>query len=211
MADGAPATTEEPPAKKRKGDKGLPKGIFGDLPKLQARLPGFKVEGKACQKPIPGTYKDVDAAVAAQADAQQKLAAGGPEAVWPNWNAPAERNKRNEVRRSAAQALCLCSLRCQCCAQGSRREQERAAKRADASAKKWNHGAPLSKKSKGLGVQQGANGRFVAVGEKPRDPALPTSVPMPSAVEDIMDPGMRTMWEEQTVDGSGSAGPEPID
>ena len=45
MVDGAPAT--EPPAKKRKGEKGLPKGIFGDPPKLQARLPGFKVEGSA--------------------------------------------------------------------------------------------------------------------------------------------------------------------
>ena len=102
---------EEPPAKKRKGAKGNPPGIFGDAPKLQARLPGFKVDGKACQKPIPGVYKDMPAALAAQATAQQKLAAGGPEAVWPNWAAPAERNKRSVVRRSDPQLLCLCSLR----------------------------------------------------------------------------------------------------
>jgi hypothetical protein len=75
-----------------------------------------------------------------------------------------------------------------------------AEKRANGtSTKQWNPGAPLSKKSKGLGVHKGANGRFASVGEKPRDPALPTSVPMPSAVEDIMDPGMRAMWEEETV------------
>jgi hypothetical protein len=103
MADGA--TAEEPPAKKRKGEKNLPKGIFGDPPKLQVRIPGFKVDGKACQKPIPGTYKDVDAALAAQAEAQQKMAAGGPEAIWPNWAAPAERNKRGEVRRCYPQPL----------------------------------------------------------------------------------------------------------
>ena len=93
-----PVDPLKPPAKK-KGAKGNPPGIFGDPPKLQARLLGFKVDGKACQKPIPGTYKDVPAAVAAQAAAQQKLAAGGPEAVWPNWAAPPDRNARGTVRR----------------------------------------------------------------------------------------------------------------
>ena len=77
------APVEEPPAKKKKGSNAPAPGIFGNEPKLQARLLGFKVDGKACQKPIPGTYKNVDAALAAQAEAQQKLAAGGPEAVWP--------------------------------------------------------------------------------------------------------------------------------
>ena len=35
-----------------------------------------------------------------------------------------------------------------------------------------------------------------------RDPQLPTSVPMPSAVDDITDAGMRAMWE---TDGSRDA------
>ena len=85
-----------------------------------------------------------------------------------------------------------------------------AEKRANGtSTKKWNHGAPLSKKSKGLGVHKGENGRFVAAGDKPRDPQLPTSVPMPSAVEDITDAGMRAMWE---VEGSAEAlSIEPLD
>lgn len=87
-----------------------------------------------------------------------------------------------------------------------------AEKRANGTSKKqWNHGAPLSKKSKGLGVQKGKNGRFVSAGEKPRDPALPTSVPMPSTVEGITDSGMRAMWEQETASGSGAAGPEPLD
>ena len=94
----------EQPAKK-KGSKN-PLGIFGDPPKLQVRLLGFKVEGKAFQKPIPGTFKDVPAAEAAQAEAKQKLDAGGPEAVWPNWGAPSARNARGAVRRFAHQ----CSL-----------------------------------------------------------------------------------------------------
>ena len=68
--------------------------------KKQARLLGFKVNGKACQKPIPGLYHDVDAAVAAQANAQQRLEQGGPEFVWPKWAAAttAERNSRGMVR-----------------------------------------------------------------------------------------------------------------
>ena len=79
-------------------------------------------------------------------------------------------------------------------AQGSKRKLEMAEKRANGtSTKKWNHGAPLSKKPKGVGVQIGENGRFVAAGDKPRDKSLPTSVPMPSAVEDIADRGMRAI------------------
>ena len=95
----APVIDEaEPPLKKKRGDKwGVP-GIFGNPGKLQARLPGFMFEGKACQKPIPGTYKDLPAVVAAQAEAQQKLKEGGPMAVWPNWGAPNNRNARGTVR-----------------------------------------------------------------------------------------------------------------
>ena len=45
-----------------------------------------------------------------------------------------------------------------------------------------------------------------------RNPQLPTSMPMPSAVEDITHAGMRAMWEE--ADGSEVAAPaavEPLD
>ena len=38
-----------------------------------------------------------------------------------------------------------------------------------------------------------------------RNPQLPTSVPMPSSIEDICDPGMRAMW-----DMDGEAPPEPL-
>ena len=85
---------------------------------------------------------------------------------------------------------------------------EMAEKRANGtSTKKWNHGAPLSKKPKGLGVHKDEKGRFVAAGDKPRDKSLPTSVPMPSAVEDIGDRGMRAMWE---VEGSGPEVPATV-
>ena len=97
-AEQPPVEPMEQPAKKKKGSKGNPPGIFGDPPKLQARLLGFKVDGRACQKPIPGTFKDVPAALAAQAEAQQKLDAGGPVAVWPNWAALRERQARGTVR-----------------------------------------------------------------------------------------------------------------
>ena len=49
----------------------------------------------------------------------------------------------------------------------------------------------------------------VAKNKEERDPQLPTSVPMPSTVEDITDAGMRAMWEQQqTMDGE--APPEPL-
>ena len=90
----------EPPAKKKKGSKGNPPGIFdhnsGDK---QARLLGIKVDGKAYQRPIPGRFNDVEAALAAQAEAYQKFAAGGVEAVWPTAAPSAERNQRGQVHR----------------------------------------------------------------------------------------------------------------
>ena len=96
----------EPPAKKKKGSKGNPPGIFdhnsGDK---QARLIGAKVAGKAYQRPIPGRFKSIEAAVAAQKEALQKFAAGGVEAVWPTGATVAERNQRGQVRRVSRSRL----------------------------------------------------------------------------------------------------------
>ena len=91
-------------------------------------------------------------------------------------------------------------------AQGSKREAERAT-----STKKWNHGAPLSKKSKGTGCVRGAGGKWVKADGEQRDPQLPTSVPMPSAVEDITDAGMRAMWEANGSEGAAPAAVQPLD
>ena len=44
-------------------------------------------------------------------------------------------------------------------------------------------------------------------GDKPRDESLPTSVPMPSAVDDITNSGMRAMWE---ADGPREAAPATV-
>ena len=45
--------------------------------------------------------------------------------------------------------------------------------------------------------------------DEQRNPQLPTSVPMPSAVEDITNAGMRAMWEE--ADGSEVAAPAAVE
>ena len=46
-------TDEEPLAKKKKGEKGYPPGIFAHRSgKLQARLPGFKVDGRRARSPF---------------------------------------------------------------------------------------------------------------------------------------------------------------
>ena len=74
----------EPSANKKKSAKGLPPGILEHRSgKLQVRLLGIKVDGKAYQRPIPGLFKDDVEAVAAQAASMQLFESGGIEAVWP--------------------------------------------------------------------------------------------------------------------------------
>ena len=100
----------EPSAsKKKKGSKGLPPGILEHRSgKLQARLLGVKVDGKAYQRPIPGLFKSEEEAVAAQAASMLLFESGGIEAVWPpKETAPDERNKRGQVRATSA---CSCTL-----------------------------------------------------------------------------------------------------
>ena len=99
------------------------------------------------------------------------------------------------------------------CAQGSKRELEAAEKRESKPPSKGN-----LHKSKGVGrgagTQRGEKGRFESVPDvnKPRDPTLPTSVPMPSAVEDITDAGMRAMWEQAAaMDGEVAPCVDPLD
>ena len=44
-----------------------------------------------------------------------------------------------------------------------------------------------------------------------RNPQLPTSVPLPSNIEDITDPGMRAMWEAEGLIGVAPAPLDPLD
>ena len=99
MADATPIT------KKKKGSKGLPKGITEhQSKKLQARLSYKGEDGKTIQRFIPGLFEDIDAAVAAQAVAYEVLNNDGPLAVWPPVTKP-ERKKRGEVRASPSPDL----------------------------------------------------------------------------------------------------------
>ena len=84
------------------GEQGLPPGIrpYKKTTRFYVRLPGYKVDGKASQRPIPGTFKDIPAALAAQAEAQLKLKAGGTLAVWPTEAPDPSRNARGTVRRA---------------------------------------------------------------------------------------------------------------
>ena len=99
MVDATPIT------KKKKGSKGLPKGITEhQSKKLQARLSYKGEDGKTIQRFIPGLFEDIDAAVAAQAAAYKVLDNDGPLAVWPPVTKP-ERKKRGEVRASPSPDL----------------------------------------------------------------------------------------------------------
>ena len=83
VAVDAAAEPEEPALKV--SAKGNPPGIIDHRTgKKQARLVGVKVDGRAYQRPIPGLFKDIEDALAAQAVAKQKFDAGGVEAVSPH-------------------------------------------------------------------------------------------------------------------------------
>ena len=93
--------------------------------------------------------------------------------------------------------------------QGLKRKQVAEEARLAGLSKPWNKGAPLSHKSKGVGRGSnghGPSGKFMHAGGEQRDPQLPTTVPMPRAVEDITDAGMRAMWEMD-----GEVAQEPLD
>ena len=98
--------------------KGNPPGILDHRTgKKQARLNGVKVDGKPYQRPIPGLFKDVEEALAAQAVARQKFDAGGVAAVWPPKSD--DRNQRGMVRNAALPQLVL--LTCVHACAGARR------------------------------------------------------------------------------------------
>tara|TARA_B110000046_G_scaffold174491_1_gene198287 strand:- start:564 stop:983 length:420 start_codon:yes stop_codon:yes gene_type:complete len=99
----SPPVTEEmeAPAKRRKGDKGMPKGIIEHRTgKYQARL-SWKdgTTNKTVQRFIPGLFMAIEDAVIAQAAAQELFDSGGVEAVWPP-KFSETRNKRGEVSRA---------------------------------------------------------------------------------------------------------------
>ena len=77
----------------------MPKGIIEQRPgKYQARLLCAKDENqKSIQRPIPGRFGSIEAAVEAQAAAQLRFDGGGVAAVWPT-EAPAPHEKRGTVR-----------------------------------------------------------------------------------------------------------------
>ena len=87
----------EPPAKKKRGAKGLPKGVIEhNTKKFQARLTYEFGGQKINQRPIPGLFATVDQAVAVQAEALAKIEADGPLAVWQT-AVPPPRNSRGQV------------------------------------------------------------------------------------------------------------------
>ena len=92
--------------------------------------------------------------------------------------------------------------------QGSKRKHLAAA-RLEEKAKKPKR---VSHQSKGVGRglnPKGSNGKFVRADGEQRDPQLPTTVPMPRAVEDITDAGMRAMWEADGTENAPAI--EPLD
>ena len=105
-AEPTAAQVDEPPAKKKKGDKGLPLGIV-DRPdkggKYQARIYADRYgRGSKKQEFIPGLFATVEEAEAAKTGAEQKLATLGVTAIWPNdAERTGERNKRGQVRLRA--------------------------------------------------------------------------------------------------------------
>ena len=97
-ATAAGTAADGPPAKKKRGSSGLPRGVTQTgSTKFQGRI-NYKPPGshRGQQRAI-GTFDTAEEAGLAVAEAEAKLKAQGPEAVWPE---PARTNehKRGEVR-----------------------------------------------------------------------------------------------------------------
>ena len=116
MEEAEPVVAELSEGKKKKGSKGLPPGILEHRSgKLQARLLGVKVDGKAYQRPIPELFEGDVKAVAAQAAAMLLFESGGVEAVWPpKESAPADRKHAwpGTVSSCMLMSTLLCSSPC---------------------------------------------------------------------------------------------------
>ena len=99
-ATAAGTAADGPPAKKKRGSSGLPRGVIrtgSTKSKFQGRI-NYKPPdlGRGQQRAI-GTFDTAEEAGLAVAEAEAKLKEQGPEAVWPE---PARTNehKRGEVR-----------------------------------------------------------------------------------------------------------------
>ena len=99
-ATAAGTAADGPPAKKKRGSSGLPRGVIrtgSTNIKFQGRI-NYKPpdSGRGRQRAI-GTFDTAEEAGLAVAEAEAKLKEQGPEAVWPE---PARTNehKRGEVR-----------------------------------------------------------------------------------------------------------------
>ena len=192
----AEATVQQP----KKGGKGLPKGVSpvqgrraGAPVKYQARV-AYKPDGesKVKQRGL-GTFDTIEEAAAAVADAEAKLAAG-----MSPWDGPQRTNKhaRGEVRSLLAAHHTRSSHKCQCSPMLTGAPSLLQAPPPERkTARRW--GVITTSKSHKKGASKDK--------KEERDPQLPTSVPLPSRIEDINDPGMRAMWEMD-----GEAPPEPL-
>ena len=164
------AAAEAPAAKKQRVKRSNPPGIiFNEAKdKYQARIKGMNDKGKLVQidRPIPGLFASVDLAREAQAAAQIMQDAG--EAVW--LAPPGERNARGQGKKLPP-----------CWTYGK---------------KKWNRGAPLSKKATGVGRVKKATG---ASGSN--DEVLET-VPLPAARDQITVECMREFLVDPPTAGA---------
>lgn len=169
--------------KRKRGASGHPRGVAPCARggRFQARV-SYKPLGaaKAVQRSV-GTFDTVEEAAAAVLAAEEQLKAGNDP-----WQQPARKNQhaRGEVRRlsphtaTLSSVLCVTFVLCAMQAPSPQRKTER------------RHGVITKPKQGGKKDKE------------ERDPQLPTTVPLPTRVEDVMDPGMRAMWEqEQAKDG----------
>ena len=97
-ATAAGTAADGPPAKKKRGSSGLPRGVTQTgSSKFQGRI-NYKPPGsRRGQQRNIGTFDTAEEAGLAVVEAEAKLKEQGPEAVWPE---PARTNehKRGEVR-----------------------------------------------------------------------------------------------------------------
>ena len=97
-ATAAGTAADGPPAKKKRGSSGLPRGVSQTgSSKFQGRINYMPPGSRRGQQRGIGTFDTAEEAGLAVAEAEAKLKEQGPEAVWPE-PARTNKHKRGEVR-----------------------------------------------------------------------------------------------------------------
>ena len=198
-ATAAGTAADGPPAKKKRGSSGLPRGVSQTgSSKFQGRINYMPPGSRRGRQRGIGTFDTAEEAELAVAEAEAKLKEQGPEAVWPE-PARTNKHKRGEVRpmpnHHQHSSLTLSTTRI---LQAPPPER--------ATARRWGAYSTEKSAKSNLSAEdfEAWNAQHGAPAGAETDP---TFGPMPSTIEEVSNKHMAALL---ATDGSGEVSQAPI-